>query len=399
MGGNTIWYNRRTAQRQHVLVCKTKGGELLTASAELKRTPLYACHVALGARVVEFGGWEMPVQYSGIVDEHNAVRNAAGLFDISHMGEFEVKGHDALAFLQHIATQDVATIGEGQSNYALLCRPDGGIVDDIFIYHLPDGYMVVVNASNIDKDFAWMLDNISGFDVELTNISDRASMLALQGPLAEAILAKATDVDAANVPFHGVTTGMLLGDIPALIARTGYTGEDGFELFIDDDKVEQLWDGLLALGKDDRLKPCGLGARDSLRFEACLALYGHEIADDINPYEAKLGWVVKLDKPDFVGRAVLQQIKQVGVQRKLVGFELTGRGIARGGYQIHNLVDEAVGEVTTGMPSPTLGKNLGLGYLPTALATEGSEFDVIVRDRPVRARVVKTPFYKPRYKK
>ncbi len=371
----------------------------MTASAQLKRTPLYDRHVALGARVVEFGGWEMPVQYSGIVDEHNAVRNAAGLFDISHMGEVEVKGHDTLAFLQHIATQDVATIHEGQSNYALLCRPDGGIVDDIFIYHLPDGYMVVVNASNIEKDFTWMLDNMSGFDVELTNISDRASMLALQGPLAEAILAKATDVPVADVPFHGVTTGMLLGDIPALIARTGYTGEDGFELFIDDDKVEQLWDGLLALGKDDGLKPCGLGARDSLRFEACLALYGHEIADDINPYAAKLGWVVKLDKGEFVGRAALQQIKQAGVQHKLAGFEVTGRGIARGGYEIHNLAGEPIGEVTTGMPAPTLGKNLGLGYVPTELAAEGSEFDVIVRDRPVRARVVKTPFYKTRYKK
>ncbi len=387
----------------------------MTASAKLKRTPLYDRHVALGARVVEFGGWEMPVQYSGIVDEHNAVRNAAGLFDISHMGEVEVKGRDALAFLQHIATQDVAAIREGQSNYALLCRPDGGIVDDIFIYHLPDGYMVVVNASNIEKDFAWMLDNLHGFDVDLTNISDRASMLALQGPLAEAMLAKATDpsthstssgqassgqgIDVAGVPFHGVTIGMLLGDIPALIARTGYTGEDGFELFIDDDKVKQLWDGLLALGKDDGLKPCGLGARDSLRFEACLALYGHEIADDINPYEAKLGWVVKLDKGDFIGRATLQQIKRAGVQRKLAGFEVTGRGIARGGYEIRSLAGEPIGEVTTGMPSPTLGKNLGLGYVPTALAAEGSEFDVIVRDRPVRASVVKTPFYRPRYKK
>jgi aminomethyltransferase len=371
----------------------------LTASANLKRTPLFDRHVALGARVVEFGGWEMPVQYSGIVDEHNAVRNAAGLFDISHMGEVEVKGRDALAFLQHVATQDVATIHEGMSNYALLCRPDGGIVDDIFIYHLPDGYMVVVNASNIEKDFAWLLDNMSGFDVELTNISDRASMLALQGPLAETILSKATDIDVASVPFHGVTTGMLLGDIPALIARTGYTGEDGFELFVDDDNAERLWDGLLELGQADGLKPCGLGARDSLRFEACLALYGHEIADDTNPYEAKLGWVVKLDKGDFVGRDTLQQIKQAGVQRKLAGFELVGRGIARGGYAIRSMEGERIGEVTTGMPSPTLGKNLGLGYLPTALSTEGSEFDIIVRDRPVRARVVKTPFYKPRYKK
>jgi aminomethyltransferase len=368
-------------------------------AAELKRTPLHDRHVALGARMVEFGGWEMPVQYSGIADEHNAVRNAAGLFDISHMGEFEVKGKDALAFLQHVVTQDVAAIGEGQANYALLCRPDGGIVDDIFIYNLPDGYLVVVNASNIEKDFAWMLDQIGGFDVVFTNISDRASMLALQGPKAEAILAKATDLDVANLPFHGVATGMLLGDIPALIARTGYTGEDGFELFVDDDNAERLWDGLLKLGEGDGLKPCGLGARDSLRFEAGLALYGHEIADDINPYEAKLGWVVKLGKGGFVGHEALARIKQEGLRRKLAGFEMVGRGIARGGYEIRSADGAPIGFVTTGMPSPTLGKNLGLGYVPSELAAEGSEFDVIVRDKPVRARVVKTPFYKPRYKK
>jgi len=371
----------------------------MTSSDPLKRTPLFDRHVARGARVVEFGGWEMPVQYSGIVDEHNAVRTAAGLFDISHMGEVEVKGPDALAFLQHIATQDVATIGEGFSNYSLMCHPNGGIVDDIFIYNLPDGYMVVVNASNTEKDFAWMLDNIHGFNVELTNISDRASMLALQGPAAEGILARATDIDAPGIAFHGVTTGMLLGDIPALIARTGYTGEDGFELFVDDDNAVTLWDGLLDLGNDAGLKPCGLGARDSLRFEACLPLYGHEIADDINPYEAKLGWVVKLDKGDFVGRAALQQIKQAGVRRKLTGFEVIGRGIARGGYEIRDTSGKRIGEVTTGMPSPTLGKNYGLGYVPTALASEGSQFDVVVRDRPVRVQAVKTPFYKPRYKK
>ena len=371
----------------------------MASSEPLKRTPLFDRHTALGARVVEFGGWAMPVQYSGIVDEHNAVRKAAGLFDISHMGEVEVKGPDALAFLQHIATQDVATIGEGQSNYSLLCRPTGGIVDDIFIYHLPDGYMVVVNASNTEKDFAWMLDQIHGFNVELTNISDRTSMLALQGPQAEAILAKAADIDVAGIAFHGVTTGILLGEIPAIIARTGYTGEDGFELFIGNDNAARLWDELLELGREHGLKPCGLGARDSLRFEACLPLYGHEIADDINPYEAKLGWVVKLDKGDFVGRAALQQFKQAGVQRKLAGFELIGRGIARGGYEIRSLDGDKIGEVTTGMPAPSLGKNYGLGYVPTALAGEGSEFDVIVRERPVRAKVVKTPFYKPRYKK
>ena len=370
----------------------------MTAS-DLKRTPLYDRHVALGARMVEFGGWQMPVQYSGIVDEHNAVRNAAGLFDISHMGEFHVKGKDALAFLQYVATQDVASIKPGLANYSLLCRPDGGIVDDIFIYNLFDRYLVVVNASNVDKDFAWMRGQLGGFEAELTNESDRTGMLALQGPAAEAILARATDVDVAGMPFHGLATGTLLGDIPALIARTGYTGEDGFELFVDNDRVGKLWDGLLELGRDAGLKPCGLGARDSLRFEACLALYGHEIADDINPYEAKLGWVVKLDKGDFVGGDALRQFKQAGVGRKLVGFEMVERGIARGGYAIRAVDGTPAGYVTTGMPAPSLGKNFGLGYVPPALAIEGAEFDIIVRERPVRARVVKTPFYKPRYKK
>lgn len=239
---------------------------------------------------------------------------------------------------------------------------------------------------------------MAGFDVVLTNISDHASMLALQGPKAEAIL-KAADQDAASLPFHGVATAMLLGDIPAIVARTGYTGEDGFELFVDDDNAAKLWDGLLELGQGDGLKPCGLGARDSLRFEPCLALYGHEIADDINPYEAKLGWVVKLDKGEFVGSEVLRRIKQEGARRKLAGFEMVGRGIARSEYEIRSIDGERVGYVTTGMPSPTLGKNLGLGYVPAELAAEGSEFDVIVRDKPVRAKVVKTPFYKPRYKK
>ncbi len=371
----------------------------MTGAETLSRTPLHSRHVAMGARMVPFGGWDMPVQYSGIVEEHKAVRTAAGLFDISHMGEIEVKGPGALAFLQHITTQDVATIGEGMSNYGLLCRPDGGIVDDIFIYNLPDGYMVVVNASNTDKDFAWMREHAGGFDVSLENISDEAAMLALQGPAAQAILARIADFDVAALPFHGVTTTSLLGNIPAFVARTGYTGEDGFELFVDNVHVEQLWDALLEQGREDGLKPCGLGARDSLRFEACLALYGHEIADDINPYEARLGWVVKLDKGEFIGREALAEIKKRGVARRLTGFEMVGRGIARGEYVICDTQGEKVGFVTTGMPSPTLGKYLGLAFVPTALSAEGSEFDVVVRDRPVRARAIKTPFYKPRYKK
>ncbi|GAB4171448.1 MAG: glycine cleavage system aminomethyltransferase GcvT [Roseiflexaceae bacterium] len=367
----------------------------MSERAVLQRTPLYEQHLAAGARMVEFGGWEMPVQYRGIIEEHQAVRKATGLFDISHMGEIEVHGPDALAFLQYVTTFDVATIAVGQSNYALLCRPDGGIVDDIFIYHLPSHYLVVVNASNADKDFAWMQQQVGSFEIELRNTSANYAMLALQGPAAEGVLARISDSDAAALPFHGVTTGTLLGTIPALIARTGYTGEDGFELFVDPTHAAALWDGLLAAG----VTPCGLGARDSLRFEACLALYGHEIADDVNPYEAKLGWVVKLAKGEFIGKHTLEAIKQAGTQRKLVGFEMVGRGIARGGYAIHDLAGQPVGSVTTGMPSPTLGRNLGLGFVPTALASEGSEFDIIIREKPIRARVVKTPFYKPRYKK
>jgi aminomethyltransferase len=367
-------------------------------SDALKRTPLYACHLAANARMVEFGGWDMPVQYSGIMNEHQSVRTAAGLFDISHMGEVEVRGPDALAYLQNLVTFDVATIVVGQSNYALLCRPNAGIVDDIFIYHLPEYYLVVVNASNTAKDFAWMLDNIAGYDVELTNASSRYAMLALQGPQAEAILVEASNPEIATLPFHGVTHTTVLG-IPALVARTGYTGEDGFELFTEPEAGAALWDGLLTIGNEYGIKPCGLGARDSLRFEACLALYGHEIADDVNPYEARLGWVVKLSKGAFVGHEELTRIKAEGSERKLVGFEMLGRGVARGEYPIHDLNGTPIGRVTTGMPAPSLGRNLGMGYVPNAFASEGSEFDIIVREKPVRAKVVKMPFYKPRYKR
>lgn len=370
----------------------------MTEQGSLRRTPLYQRHLALGGRMVEFGGWEMPVQYSGIIDEHRAVREAAGLFDISHMGEVEVRGRDALPFLQHVATFDVAAIPAGHANYSLMCRPDGGIIDDIFIYNLGDYYLVVINAANIAKDVAWMHDHAAGFDVDLADASDRIGMLALQGPAAEMLLAQVAGAELAALPFHGVTRGSVL-NVPALIARTGYTGEDGFELFVAAADVERLWDGLLDAGRESGVKPCGLGARDSLRFEACLALYGHEITDDINPYEARLGWVVKLDKGDFIGRETLQRVKQEGVKRRLTGFEMVGRGIARGDYPIHAMDGTPIGRVTSGMPSPTLGKNLGMGYVPVECSTEGTEFDVIVREKPVRARVVKMPFYRPRYKK
>lgn len=367
----------------------------------LKRTVLYDQHVAIGARMVEFGGWEMPVQYTSILEEHGAVREAAGLFDISHMGRFTVSGADAGAFLQHVVTCNVDAIDIGQSSYGLLCYPHGGIVDDVFIYHLPDEYLVVVNAANRSKDWEWLQSHAAGFDIDLEDRSERWAMLALQGPAAETILVQAEDMQAADLhylPFHGVALCRLFG-VDALIARTGYTGEDGFELFFDAGHAAQVWTALLDLGAAGGLKPCGLGARDSLRFEPCLALYGHEISDEINPYEARLGWVVKLDKGDFVGWAALEQIKQEGPARRLVGFEMVGKGIARGEYPIHDTDGNPIGFVTSGMPAPTLGRALGLGYVPTALSREGSEFDVIIRNRPVRARVVKMPFYKPRYKR
>jgi aminomethyltransferase len=370
----------------------------LTGEA-MKRTPLYERHVEMGAKMVEFGGWNMPVQYTGIVDEHTATRNAAGLFDISHMGQINVNGPDALSFLQHIATQDVATIALGMANYSLLCYPDGGIVDDIFIYHLPDRYLVVVNASNADKDFAWMQQHSSNFNVQLENISDATTMLALQGPNAEAILDRVSDIDVKALWFHGVVEGVLLGEVPTIIARTGYTGEDGFELFFENAYAARVWNGLLEEGESDGLKPIGLGARDSLRFEPKLALYGHEISEQINPYEAGLGWVVKLDKGEFIGREALQQIKATGARRKLVGLEMTGRGIARQGYQVATIDGEVIGEVTSGMPAPTIGKNFALALVRTDLAKVGTELDVVIRGKPVRAVVVKTPFYQSRYKK
>lgn len=366
--------------------------------SSLQRTPLHARHVALGARMVEFGGWEMPVQYSGILDEHRAVRGAAGLFDISHMGEVEIHGPAALPYLQQLVTADVAAIASGQSNYALMCRPDGGIIDDTFIYNLGDYYLVVINAANIVPDVAWMRQCAAGFDVEVRHVSAQTAMLALQGPGAEALMLRVAGADLAALGFHAVARGQVLG-LEAIVARTGYTGEDGFELFVAAADAERLWDGLLAAGNELGLKPCGLGARDSLRFEACLALYGHEITTETNPFEARLGWVVKLDKGDFIGSAALRQIKQEGVRRRLTGFEVVGRGIARGDYEIRALDGALIGRVTSGMPAPTLGKNFGMGYVPLAYSSEGSEFDVIVRDKPVRARVVKMSFYRPRYKR
>jgi aminomethyltransferase len=363
-------------------------------SEELLRTVLHGEHLRLNARMVEFGGWDMPVQYTGIIDEHRAVRERAGLFDVSHMGEFWVEGPDALAFLQHVTTADVSQLAIGHAGYALFCRPDGGVVDDLFIYRLGEQrYMLVVNASNIAKDWQWIQPFASNFAVTLGDASPVTALMALQGPGAEAVLASLIGDIAVTLPFHGVAESTLLGQ-SVIIARTGYTGEDGFEIFCTNDHAVAIWQAVLAAGAT----PCGLGARDSLRFEPCLALYGHELADDINPYEARLGWAVKLSKGEFVGSAALNDLKS-NYTRRLVAFEVTGKGIARGGYAVHDTTGNPIGVVTTGMPSPTFGKPLGIALIARAEASEGNQIDIIVRDKPVRAVVVKYPFYQSRYKK
>ncbi len=357
---------------------------------DLKRTPLYETHKALGARMVEFGGWEMPVQYSGILEEHRAVRTAAGLFDIDHMGQVRVRGTDALPYLQKLLTAELSSLEVNNAKYAILCYPDGGVVDDTFVYRFQDDWMVVVNASNREKDFAWMDAHRGNLDVTVKDVSSEYYMLSFQGPLAEQVLQKMPGFDVAGLKYHQAKKVKMEGG-EAVMARTGYTGEDGFEFFIPNDQGKRVWDAILAAGKDCGVLPIGLGARDSLRFEAKMALYGHEINAETSPIEAGLGWACDLRKK-FIGRDALLKQKLEGPKKKLVGFEMIDRGVARQGYPIAKN-GEAIGYVTSGMFSPTLEKNIGLGYVPPELARVGNEVDIIIRGKPTRARTIKTPFY------
>jgi aminomethyltransferase len=359
----------------------------------LKRTPLFPVYAEHGARVIDFGGWELPVQFAGIQKEHDAVRQQAGLFDVSHMGEVRVSGPDSLSFLQNLTTNDVSKLEAGQCQYSLMCFPNGGVVDDLLVYKLADeSYMLVINASNIDKDVEWMRQHLTG-NVELTNVSDEIAMLALQGPHAEQILAKLTDA-----PIHALKTFRFLQDvnvsgIQALVSRTGYTGEDGFELYIDKDDAIKLWRLLLSAGQNLDLVPAGLGARDTLRFEARLPLYGQELSKDITPLEADLSFFVKLNKGDFIGREVIAGQKANGTPRKLVGIEMVERGIPRPHYSIF-ADDKQIGEVTTGTQSPTYKTNVGLALIDSAYSALGTEVSVEIRGASVKAKVVVTPFYK-----
>jgi aminomethyltransferase len=364
-----------------------------TSATSLKRTPLYEQHVALGARLVEFGGWEMPVQYSGIIDEHRAVRTHAGLFDVSHMGEFKVEGPDALAFLQHLVPNDVSRLVINQALYTQLCLPDGGTIDDLIIYYLAENhYMLVVNAANIDKDFAWVQQQANNFDIRAFNQSDTTALLALQGPEAQAILQPLTEVDLSTIRYYHCSPGVVSGT-NCIISRTGYTGEDGFELYCAPVDAPKLWNDLLAAGKDHGLLPAGLGARDTLRLEAGYCLYGHELDEQTNPLEANLGWTVKLNKSEFIGRDALLKVKEEGPKRKLIGVEMIERGVCRGGYAIYEN-DQQIGTLTSGAPGPALNKNIGMGYVEASHAITGKTVHIDIRGKRTAAQIVALPFYK-----
>jgi len=364
--------------------------------ATLKQTPLNAAHKALGARMVPFGGWEMPVQYAGVIDEHLAVRERAGLFDVSHMGEIEVRGPEALALVQRLTTNDAAQLVDGQVQYSALCYPDGGVVDDVTLYRSSAShFLFCVNAANVDKDFAWMQEvhAASGLaGATLANRSDEFAQLALQGPRAAAILARLTAMPLAELRYYHFAAGEVDG-VPALISRTGYTGEDGFELYLPTAAAASLWQRLLATGRDDGLVPVGLGARDTLRLEKGYALYGHELSSAISPLEAGLGWIVKLDKGDFIGREALLQQKSAGSPRRLVGLLMAERGIPREGYPVF-AGERQVGSVTSGTMSPSLKVGIALALVEAAHAAAGGELLVGIRDRRLRARIVKPPFVK-----
>jgi len=358
----------------------------------MKRTPLYSAHRRAGAKMVEFAGWEMPVQYSGVIDEHHAVRTSAGLFDVSHMGELLVEGQDAVEFCQRVSANDVGRMKVGQAQYNLLLNDRAGVVDDVIFYRLePNQFLICVNAANRDKDFEWLGEHAPA-GVRLLNESDRYAQLALQGPSAERILQRLTDVKLDQIASFNFAIGEV-ASAHSLIARTGYTGEDGFELYCSPEKAEHLWNALLEAGEPIGLKPAGLGARDTLRLEKAYPLYGHELDDTTTPLEAGLEWVTKFSKPSFIGRELLVRQKENGVERRLVGFEMIDRGIARSGYPISKDA-QPVGRVTSGTRSPTLASSIGLGYVDSGEAQVGNFLDVEIRGRKARARVVALPFYK-----
>jgi aminomethyltransferase len=357
----------------------------------LKKTPLFNVHVTSGAKLVDFGGWHMPVQYSSIIEEHRAVRNSVGIFDVSHMGEIEIRGPEAEKLVDFVSTNHAAKLHPGQAQYSALLYAHGGFVDDILVHKISrDHFFLCVNAANQEKDFEHIRAH-NRFQAEVQNAGERYAQLAIQGPKAAAILQKLTQTDLSRIKYYWFLDGEVSG-VPARIARTGYTGEDGFEIYVPPGEAVLLWKEILRAGEEFGIKPCGLGARNTLRLEAAMALYGHEITASINPFEAGLGWIVKLEKGDFIGREPLLQARQ-NLTRKLVGFEMSGRGIGRDDYEVW-LEGKPAGWVTSGGPAPALSKNIGLCYLPAAKAVPGVPIEILIRDTPVAAVTVATPFYK-----
>lgn len=364
----------------------------------LNRTPLYPMHLKYNGRMIDFGGWELPVQYEGmgIIKEHNLVRESAGLFDVSHMGEVLIEGEKAEDYVQMLICNDVKTMQDGQVLYSPMCYPDGGVVDDLLVYKYSEHrYLLVVNAANVEKDFAWINQHLIN-GVTAVNVSSEYAQLALQGPRAQEILQSISGIDLDSIKFFWFNPAVNISGVECIVSRTGYTGEDGFEIYINPDKAVYIWEEILRAG-GEMVSPIGLGARDSLRFEAKLPLYGNEIDKDITPLEAGLGFFVKLDGDDFIGKSALLQQKEDGVNRKLVEFSMVGKGIPRSHYPISK-DGKAIGYVTTGMHSPTFRKSIGLALIDTEYSIPGTDIDIIIRDKAVPARVGRDLFYRKRTK-
>lgn len=360
----------------------------------LKKTPFYPMHLKYGGKVVDFGGWALSVQFSGIIDEHQTVRNQVGLFDVSHMGEVTVKGPQALEYLQHMVSRDLAPMKDNQVFYTHLLYPNGGVVDDLMVTKLGDSnYYLVINASNTGKDIAWLQEHAGAYDVEIKDISAVTGEVAVQGPYAQATLQQLTRANLSALGYYQVIPEVRVAGLEVMVSRTGYTGEDGFEIMCRPDDGPELWEAIMQAGDDCGIKPVGLGARDSLRFEAGMPLYGQELDAETSPLEARLARFVSLDKPDFIGRAGLLERQRRGLAKVLVGLEMIDRGIARHGHPLLKDGSE-IGYVTSGMYSPTLGRNIAMGYVPPSLSAAGTEVDVSIRGKALRAKVVKTPFYR-----
>lgn len=364
--------------------------------SEIKETCLHDRHLALGAQMTPFGGFDMPIQYEGIVEEHNAVRNACGVFDVSHMGEVLISGPDAQRYVNHIFSNDINAITPGKILYGMMLNANGGTVDDLLVYkRADDDYFLVINAANIDKDVAWIMSNAEGYDVTIEHLSDSLGELAVQGPEAEAVMEEVLGIQCKELEFYTFKESLLDGK-HVLVSRTGYTGEDGFEIYADHDTIRSLWDALMESG---RVKPCGLGCRDTLRFEVGLPLYGDELADDISPVEAGLTMFVKLDKEEFIGKEAIMKQKAEGAPRKSVGLELFDRAIPRHGYEVLNDADEVVGYVTTGYRGISVDKSIAVALVKTQYAVKDSELKVRIRRKTFPARVTARKFYKKSYKK